>query len=198
MLSPATTTDTLRPTRQPTPKAHKQINQKHNHHSQQNHKLNILPPHLAPETLTPHTELMRTATQAIRLINQEINPLAPLQNPLDILRHNIPHVINLALHVRNRVLLPRLRGAILHHQLLQLGVETARAVVGQAGEIGAVGGELGQEAGLDLDEETEGDPAAGGAVGDHQEGQATCGGRGGVFAWRGRDVVDVVVVVGVR
>lgn len=85
---------------------------------------------------------MRTSTKTIRFVNQQINPLAPLEQTLNVLTHNPPHIINLSLHIANRILLPRLRRPIINHQALQLAIKAARAIIRQAGEIRALGREL--------------------------------------------------------
>lgn len=102
------------------------------------------------------------------------------------------------LRVGDRVLLAPLRGPVPDHQLLERGVEVRRAVGGQGGEIGGVGGVAREELFLDLDEVAEGDAAAEAAGGDDEEGEAAGGGGvGRVFGGGVGDVVDEVLVVGV-
>ena len=71
---------------------------------------------------------MRAHAQAIRLIDQQIDPLSPLQHPLDVLRHDPLDVIDILLHVRDCILLSRFRRSIPHHQVLQLRVEVRSAI----------------------------------------------------------------------
>lgn len=54
--------------------------------------------------------------------------LPALQHPLNILRHNLPHPFNLPLRRAQRILLPRIRAALLQHQLLQQRIETCTPV----------------------------------------------------------------------
>jgi hypothetical protein len=103
---------------------------------------------------------MGTSTQPIRLIDQKINPLTPLQQSLNILAHNASHVINLALNIRNRILLARLRRSVLHHQFLQLRVKATRTIAIHCSKIRAIDRESFQESLLDFDEKPEWDPAA--------------------------------------
>ena len=141
---------------------------------------------------------MRPDPQPIRLIDQQIDPLPALQHPLDVLRHDPPHIVDLVLRVRDRVLLAPLGGSIPDHQLLERKVEISGAVGGQGGEIGGVGGVAREELFLDLDEVAEGDAAAETAGGDDEEGEAAGGGGvGRVFGGGIGDVVDEVLVVGV-
>lgn len=136
---------------------------------------------------------MRRATQTIRLVNQQVNPLTPLQNLLNVLAHNIPHIVNFGLNILEGVILASLCGAVLDHQALEVGIETRSAVSRQRSKVGiGVGGE---EALLDFDEVAKGDAAAEVLLGDDEVGEARCRGggcRGGVG-----DVVDVVCAVGV-
>lgn len=120
--------NTLPPSRKSTPKTHKQIQQKHYHHHQQHHQFHIFPPHPPLQSTTPHPKIPRTPTQPIRLIHQQINPLPSLQHPFNILCHNTPHILNLALHIPKRILLSTLRRAIFHHEFLQLAVERCCAI----------------------------------------------------------------------
>lgn len=139
---------------------------------------------------------MRATPQPIRLINQQINPLPPLQHPLNILRHDPPHILNLALHIPNRIILPRLRGPVLHHQLLQPAVERRRAIRRQRSEVRLLRIVGGQEALFDLDEKAEGDAPAETAARDHEVGEAAGGRLGAGMVGRGvSDVVDEVLVV---
>jgi hypothetical protein len=189
-------TDTPAPPRQPTSKPHKQVNQENDHHRQKGHDSNVLPPHPPPQSPAPYAELVCAASKPIRLVDQKIDPLAPLKQALNILTHNAPHIINLSLRIRNRVLLAALRRAILHHQLFQLRIKTPRPITLHTCEVIALDGEVLQEALSDLDEEAEGDASSHRRVRDYEIGEAAGGGvRGGVLGGRGGDVVDIVVIV---
>lgn len=137
---------------------------------------------------------MRPHPQLIRLIHQQIDPLPPLQHPLDILRHDAPHILNLPLHAPQRVLLVRPE---IHHQLLQRAVERRRAIRRETREIRLLGFVPAEELVLDLDEVGEGDAAAEGGGGDDEIGEAAGGEAVRVLGGRVGDVVDVVLVVGV-
>ena len=141
---------------------------------------------------------MRPNTQPIRLIHQEIDPLPPLQHPLNILRHDAPHIINLLLRVRDGILLPALGRPIPHHQLLQTPIEVRRSVGRQRCKVRAVDIVAGEKLLFDFNEIAKRDPAAETAGGDDEVGEAAGGGGGGgVFRGRVGDVVDEVLVVGV-
>lgn len=190
--------DTSRPAWQSTAKPNKQVKQEDTHQYEQRHQLDVLPPHLSPQSPAPDSEIMRIASQPIRLVDQQINPLTTLQQALDILAHYPPHIINLTLNIRNRILLSRLRRPIANHQLLQLGVKAASPIVRQTREVGAFRWVDGLEAFLDFDEESEGDASPERGVGDYEVGEAAGGvGGGGVLAGTVGDVVDEVGAVDV-
>lgn len=141
---------------------------------------------------------MRPDPQPIRLIDQQIDPLPALQHPLDILRHDPLHAVNVPLHVADGILLPALRRPIADHQLLELRVEIRGTVRRQVGEVRVVGLVPREELLFDLDEVAKGDAAAEGAGGDDEIGEAAGAGvGGGVVGRRVGDVVDEVLVVGV-
>ena len=167
-------TNALGPSWQTASHTHEKIYKEDHNHNQQRHQLNVLPPHPPPQPSTPHPKLMRTPSQAIRLINQQINPLPSLKHSFDILSHYSAHILNLVLDVAYRVCFSRRSGAVLNHQLLQCGVEASRAIIWQAPEIGRVQWELLKESILDLDQESERNSAAGTARRDDEEGEASC------------------------
>lgn len=142
---------------------------------------------------------MRPDSQPIGLVNQQIDPLPPLQHPLDILRHNPLHIIDIRLHVADRILLAPLRRPVTDHQTLQLRVKIRGAVRWQAGEICRFWVIAREELFLDLDQVAKGDAPPEVAGGDDEVGEAA---GGGVSGWMVRggvgDVVDEVLVMGVR
>ena len=137
---------------------------------------------------------MRPHSQPIRLINQQINPLPPLQHPFNILRHNPPHILNLPLHAPQCILLRRPKA---DHQLLQRAIECRGAVGRQTREIRVFRLVPAEELVFDLDEVGEGDAPAEGGGSDDEVCEAAGGGAIRVFGGGVGDVVDVVLVVGV-
>jgi len=111
------------PCRQSTTKADKQIYQENPHQRQERHKSHVFPPHLSSQSRTPHSKVPSTPTQSIRFVNQQIYPFTPLQHSLNILAHNIPHIVNLMLRIPNRVLLARIRRAIANHDRLESSIK---------------------------------------------------------------------------
>lgn len=93
--------------------------------------------------------------------------LPSLQHPLNILRHNLPHPLDLALRRPQRVRLPGLRGTLLDHQPLELAIEAGTPVWGQVRKVGLLGRKLGKELLLEVAQEAEGDALAEVALGDH-------------------------------
>lgn len=80
---------------------------------------------------------MRTPTQPIRLVHQEINPLSPLQHSLNILRHDVPHAIDFPSCRGQRI---RRRGRIVRlQQRAELIVERGAAVSRESREVRAGG-----------------------------------------------------------
>lgn len=167
------------------------------HQQQQPHELDILPPHLPLEAPAAHAELSGAPAEAVRLVDEQVDPLAALEQALDVPGHDAAHVVDLALGAGDGVVAAAARGAVVDHEALELGVEGAGAVVGHVGEVGLGGGELGEEALADLEQEAEGHAPAEGGLGDHQEGEPARGGGAIVLGGRLGDVVDVVVPVGV-
>lgn len=146
---------------------------------------------------------MGTAAQTIRLVDQQINPLPTLQHPLDILRHDVAHAVDLLARRGQRI--RRRRRVVGLQQRAQLGVERRAAVRRQRREVGRGGWVGGQELALYLQQEGERDAAAELGCGDDQV--AERGVRGeflglrAIFGRAGRRVGDVVheePFVGVR
>ena len=113
-------------TRKTTAKAHEQIHQEDAHHDQQDHESDVLPKHPPSQTLASHPKVSRRATEAIGLVNQEVDAFSSLQHSLDILRHDAPHIVHFPLHVPERIFLSGLGGTIVDHELLQRRVEGRR------------------------------------------------------------------------
>lgn len=109
---------------------------------------------------------MSPDAQPVRLVNQQVDSLPTLQYPFNILRHDPFHIVDILLHVRNRILFALLRGSISHHQALELGIEIRRAIRRQAREIGVLGIVAGEKLLLDFDQVAERNPAAEGLRGD--------------------------------
>ena len=165
---------------------------------QKGHELDILPPHLPLEPPAADAELAGAAAQPVRLVHEEVHPLAALEQALDVLRHDAADVVDLAARVADGVVAAARCRAVLHHERLELAVEGAGAVVGHVGKVRQADGESAEEALADLEEEAEGHAAAEGGVGDDEEGEAA-GRETGAGVVRGRvgNVVDLVVAVGV-
>lgn len=115
-------------TRQTASKTHEKVNKEHNNNPQEHHQLDILPPHPPLQTPTPNPKITRPNPQPVSLIDQQIDPLSPLEHSFNILRHDALNVINLLLCVRNCILLPTLGSPIPDHQFLQLPVKVCRSI----------------------------------------------------------------------
>lgn len=152
---------------------------------------------MALEAATAHTKVACAAAKPVRLVNEQIQALAALEEALNVLGHDATHIVNLAPRVANGVALAAARGAIVHHEGLERAVEGAGAVVGHVGKIARLG-KLGEEAPAHLDQVAKGDAATEGGVGNDEKGQAA--GRGVVRVLRGRlgYVVNLVATVRVR
>lgn len=96
--------------------------------------------------------------------------LASLQHPLNVLRHNLPHALNLSLRCAQRILLSRLRAALLQHQLLQRAIEPRASVRREVRKIRVAGFKLCEELLLEVGQEAEGDALAEVALCDDEEG----------------------------
>lgn len=101
---------------------------------------------------------MGTPTQPIRLINQQVNPLAALQHILDILRHDVPHAIDLSTSRSERI--RRRRRIIRLEQGAQLRVKRCTAIRREGGEVGAICSVGGEELAFHFHEERKGDSTA--------------------------------------
>lgn len=101
---------------------------------------------------------MRTPSQPIRLVDQQINPLSTLQHPLDILRHDPPHIINIAFRHCERV--RRRRRVERLHKRAELRVEPRTAIRRQRSEIGTRRGIGREELAFYFEEKGEGNAAA--------------------------------------
>ena len=119
---------------------------------------------------------MGPSPQPIRLVNQQIDPLSPLQHPLNIIRHDPAHTFDILLHVCESILFARLRRPERDHQALELVVEIRRTVRWQRSKIRRRRIIFFQELFLDFDEEAEWDSAPKGCRGDNKIGKAA-GGR---------------------
>lgn len=175
---------------QPTRHSYEKINQENHHKHQKNHQFRIFPPHSPPQTPTSHPKLHSPSLQPCSFINQKIDPLPPLQHPLDILRHDTSRTLNLPLGLLHNIfILPALRKLI--HRVLKRGVKLGAAIWGSIAD--GRPGVAGREETLNLEKVTERDLPAESGRGDHEEGETLGNSRGG----RSRDVVDVVGGVGV-
>jgi hypothetical protein len=96
--------------------------------------------------------------------------LAALKDTLNILRHNLPHALDLALRRPQRILLPRLRPALLQHQPLQRAIEARTPVRRQVRKVRRLGLEVAEELLLQVGQEAKGDALAEFALGDDEEG----------------------------
>ena len=109
---------------------------------------------------------MRTPTQSIRLVHEKINPLPTLEDPLDILRHDIPHIVHLFTR-RSQCICRRCR-VVCGEQRQKFAIESRATVRGERREIGGRWWIDGEEPPLHLEEEGKGDaPALFGRRDDH-------------------------------
>lgn len=170
---------------QPTRHSYEKVNQENHHKHQKDHQLRILPPHPPPQTPTSHPELHSPCLQPCGFINQKVDPLTPLQHPLDILRHNPSRALNLPLRLLNNIFVfPALRKLV--HGAPKRRIELGAAIRGRVAD-----GRCrvpGCEETLNLEEVAEGDFTTEGGGRDDKEGEALGNSRGG----SGRDVVNIV------
>jgi hypothetical protein len=179
-------------TRQSTPKPNEQVDQKDDHQTQQHHQLHILPPHPPLERTTPDPKVPRILSQPTRLIDQRIHVLSALQHPLNILRHNLPHAINLPLRRAHRIVLARLGPALLDHHALEHAIEARAAIRRQIRKVRLGHFKLGKELLFEVRQEAKGDALAEPLVGDDEKREAAGAGlRGGVLRGRLYEGVDV-------
>jgi hypothetical protein len=112
---------------------------KNHDQNEERHELHVLPPHLSLQVAAADPEIPSAIVQSVRLVNEQVDPLASLEQAFDILRHDASNIVNLSLRIANRVVHAAAGRAKLHHQVLHLGVERAGAVVGHVGKVGALG-----------------------------------------------------------
>ena len=94
---------------------------------------------------------MRPSTQAVRLINQQIDPFSSFKHTLNVLRHNPPHIINFMLSIADCILLATLCRTISNHQFLKRAIEIGSSIWWQRGEVGRLGVVACQKLLLDFD-----------------------------------------------
>lgn len=109
---------------------------------------------------------MRPHPKPIRFVNQQIDPLAPFKNPLDIFRHDALDRVNVLLHIGDGVGFAGLRGAVFNHEGFQGGVEVGSAIGRHCREVCPFRIVLGQESFLDFYQEPKRYAAADTGVGD--------------------------------
>lgn len=91
---------------------------------------------------------MRTPTKPISLIDKKVNPLSTLQDPFDILRHDIADAVDLAPRRGERV--RRWRRVVCLQEAAEFPVKGCAAVGWERGEVRARGWVGGQELPLHL------------------------------------------------
>lgn len=98
--------------------------------------------------------------------------LAPFQHTLNVLRHNLPHTLNLTLRRPQRILLASLSAALLHHHALERAIEARTAIRRQVVEICVSRLKLGEELLLEVSQKPKGDALAEVALCDDEESKA--------------------------
>jgi hypothetical protein len=116
--------------------------------------------------------------------------LAALKDALNVLRHNLSHIIDLFLRRPQGVLLACIRAALLRHQPLQCAIETRASIRWQMCEIRLFGIKLGEEFLLEIGKEAKRDALAELALGNDEEGEAACA---GLARWEVRGRLDEAV-----
>ena len=101
---------------------------------------------------------MRTPSQPIRLVNEQINPLPTLQHPLNILRHDPPHIVDIPFSQCERI--RRRRRVERLHQRAQFDVEPRTTIRRERGEIRSRRRVGREEFTLHFEEEGKGDATA--------------------------------------
>ena len=99
---------------------------------------------------------------------------SPLEYALNVLSHDFPYPLNLALRSAQRISLARLRGALLNHQLLQRGIKARASIRRQISEVRLFSSKRLEELLLEIRQETKGDPLAQVTLGNDEERQAAC------------------------
>lgn len=139
---------------------------------------------------------MCSHSQPVRLVHQQVYSLPSLQHPLNILRHDPSHVLNLRLNVAYRIVLACLRRAVVYHQALQLAVECCSAIRGETRKVCLLRIISGEELFLDFNKVAERNAPTERGRGNDKIGKTAGGGvsrrmvRGSIG-----NVVDEVVVV---
>lgn len=186
-------------TRQTTSHSNNEVYQKDDDEAKHHHQLHVLPPH--PSFQTPRTDpkVSCASTKAVSLINQQVQSLASLKHPLDILSHDSTHVVDLALHVLESILLPALGSTVLDHQALELRIVRRGSICRQCRKVGVFGVIRGEEALLDLDKEAKRYTTTKVGLCDYEIGKVGRIERVGLSRGGSSvgDVVDQVLVVGV-
>ena len=102
--------------------------------------------------------------------------LAPFQHTFNVLCHDFPYALDLALRRPERILLSSLSTTLLYHHPLQRAVETRTPIRRQVMEVCASRLEFSKELLLEVRQEAKGYALAEVAFGDDEEGEAA--GRG--------------------
>ena len=149
------------------------------------------PPHLLPQRPPGRPEPRCLVPQTVRLVDQELEPLAPLQDSLDVLDHDVPDRVDLPLHrghLRRRL---RVSRDVIGGEGEARAEGAVQSVRGQRGELGRRVGTLVPrvEVGRDALEERKRQRPPGALGGDGAEGEARCP--------RLREEVEEVPVAGV-
>lgn len=186
-------------TRQTTTHSNNEVHQKDDDEAKHHHQLHVLPPHPSLESPRTDPKVSCASTKAVSLINQQVQSLASLKHPFDVLSHDSAHVINLTLHVLESILLPALGSTVLDHQALELRIVRRGSVCRQCRKVGVFGVVRGEEALLDLDKEAKGYATTEVCLCDYEIGKV---GRVKRVRFSGGgssvgDVVDQILVVGV-
>lgn len=71
---------------------------------------------------------MGRASQAISLVDQQVNSLASFQNLLNVLAHDVSDVVDLGLDILEGVFLASFCRSVLNHQLLEIRIERSGAI----------------------------------------------------------------------
>jgi hypothetical protein len=183
-------------TRQTTSKANKEVNQEDDDQAQQNHELDVLPPHPPLERATPDPKVSRIVAQAARLVDQNTHMLSTLQHALNVLRHNLPHAINFPLGRAQSILLSSIRAPLLRHHALERTIEACTSIRWQTSKVCLTRLKLGKELLLQVGQEAKGNALAELALRDDEERQAAGAGlRGGEVGRRFDQAVDELFVL---
>jgi hypothetical protein len=105
--------------------------------------------------------------------------LATLEHALNVLRHNLPHVVDFLLCRPQRILLASIRAALLGHQLLQGSIEACTSIRGQMRKVRLLGIKLGKELLLEIRQEAKRNALSELALRDDEKRQAPSAGLTG-------------------